>query len=288
VVRTNAPIRQPPRPGVARAGRAPAARDHLLFRRYRDHADPLDREELVRRFLPLARRIAARYVRGSEPFDDLLQVACLGLVRAIDRFDPSRGVAFSSYALPAMCGEIKRHYRDRTWVIRVPRDLQELALTIPREMERMRSELGRTPTVRELCARLDISERELADAVAAGAACDPTSLDGSRRGDDPELTLADVVPYDEPGYAWADDRAALEQLLRRLSLRDRELVRLRYEEDLTQGEIGRRVGLSRMQVSRMLHRIVGELCEAADGAATSGDGRLPTSRSASLSVTWRP
>jgi RNA polymerase sigma-B factor len=273
---------------VARAGRAPAARDHLLFRRYRDHADPLDREELVRRFLPLARQIATRYMRGSEPFDDLLQVACMGLVRAIDRFDPSRGVAFSSYALPTMCGEIKRHYRDRTWAIRVPRDLQDLALTVPREMERMRSDLGRTPTVRELCARLDISDRKLADAVAAGAACDPTSFDGSPRGDDSELTTADMVAYHDPGYARADDRASLEPLLVRLSLRDRELVRLRYQEDLTQREIGRRTGLSQMQVSRLLDRIVGELCEAADRAATSGHGRWSGSGSAALRAHRRP
>jgi RNA polymerase sigma-B factor len=253
---------QCPRPCVARAGRAPAARDHLLFRRYHDRADPLDRDELVRRFLPLARQVAARYGRGSEPYDDLLQVACLGLVRAIDRFDPSRGVAFSSYALPTMSGEIKRHYRDRTWAMRVPRDLKELALTVPRETERMRSELGRTPTAGELCARLDISERRLADAVGAGGVRDLASLDGSRGGDDPELTLAEVVPYHEPGYACADARASLEQLLEPLSRRDREVVRLRYEEDLTQREIGRRTGLSQMQVSRLLARIVGQLSEA--------------------------
>jgi RNA polymerase sigma-B factor len=262
-----------PRRGVARAGRLPAARDRLLFRRYRDGADPFDREELMRCFLPLARHTAARYGHAGEPYDDLLQVACLALLRAIDRFDPSRGVAFSSYALPTMSGEIKRHYRDRTWAMRVPRPLQELAMTVPRETERMRGELGRAPTVCELCARLDISERELADALGAGAACDPVSLDRPRGDDASDPTLGEVVAYHEPGYEWADARASLDQLLARLSERDRELVRLRYEEDLTQREIGRRTGLSQVQVSRLLDRIVGELSEAADDPRWSGNGR---------------
>src|SRR5918998_910798 len=204
------------RRGVARAGRAPAACDRLLFRRYRDEGDPVDREDLVQRFMPLARSLAARYAGGNEPYDDLLQVACLALVRAIDRFDPDRGVAFSSYAVPTIRGELKRHYRDKTWAVRVPRDLQERAMVVSRERERLSTELGRSPTAHELMDPLHISEDELCDALCAGSAYDATSLEAPWSGDDPELTLGDTLSYHEPGFDRADARASLDLLLRTL------------------------------------------------------------------------
>jgi RNA polymerase sigma-B factor len=258
------------RGGVARAGLAPAARDRLLFRRYRDAADPIDRDEMVRRFMPLARQLAARFAGGTEPYDDLLQVACLALVRAIDRFDPGRGVAFSSYAVPTICGELKRHYRDRTWAVRVPRDLQELAVAVTAERERLTAELGRSPTARDLAEHLHVSERALLDAVRAGDAHDAMSLELPRGDDDSELTLGDVLAYHERGYDVADARASLHRLLRTLCRRDREVLRLRFEEDLTQREIGLRIGLSQMHVSRIIRGAIEELGEAAEALALAG------------------
>jgi RNA polymerase sigma-B factor len=271
-VNSESELRRIVRRGVARAGRSPAARDRLLFRRYRDAADPVDRDELVRRFMPLARQLAARYAGGDEPYDDLLQVACLALVRAIDRFDPERGVAFSSYAVPTIRGEIKRHYRDRTWAVRVPRDLQERAVAATAERERLTADLGRSPTVRELAARLDVSECALLDAVRAGDAYDAMSLDLARGEDDSEITLGDALPYHERGYDVADARASLDRLLGTLCWRDREVLRLRFEEDLTQREIGRRIGISQMHVSRIIRGAIEELAEAADALAPAGAG----------------
>ena len=228
------------RGGVARAGRAPAARDRLLFRRYRDADDPVDRDELVRRFMPLARQLAARYAGGGEPYDDLLQVACLALVRAIDRFDPDRGVAFSSFAVPTIRGEIKRHYRDRTWVVRVPRELAE---------------------------RLNVSESAVHQAVLAGHAHSAMSLEVPRGEDDAELTLGETIQCHERGYDVADARASLDWLLGTLCRRDREVLRLRFEEDLTQREIGLRIGVSQMHVSRIIRGAIEELGETAERLA---------------------
>jgi RNA polymerase sigma-B factor len=254
--------------GVARAGRAPAARDRLLFRLYRDEQEPVDRDELVRRFMPLARQVAARYAGGNEPYDDLLQVASLALVRAIDRFDPGRGVAFSSYALPTIRGEIKRHYRDKTWAVRVPRDLQELAVAANAERERLSTVLGRSATTRELSERLEISEDTLLDALRAGDAHDATSLEVKRGDDESQLRLCDTLAYDERGYDLADARASLERLLATVCRRDREILRLRFEEDLTQREIGQRTGLSQMHVSRILRGVIAHLAEAAEALTT--------------------
>jgi RNA polymerase sigma-B factor len=263
------------RRGVARAGRTPAARDRLLFRRYRDETDPVDRDDVVQRFMPLARQVAARYAGGNEPFDDLLQVACLALVRAIDRFDPSRGVAFSSYVVPTMRGEIKRHYRDKTWAVRVPRDLQDLAMAVSAERERMCRKLCRYPTARELCEQMDISECELIDALCARNAWDATSLDAPCGDDDSELTLRDTLAYDERGYDLADARASIDRLAQALCRRDREVLRLRFEEDLTQREIGERLGLSQMHVSRILRSIISKLGET---AAAVSEGQAPEPR----------
>jgi RNA polymerase sigma-B factor len=253
--------------GVARAGRAPAARDRLLFLRYRDRKDPVDREDMVRRYMPLATQAARRYAGGSEPYEDLLQVACLALVRAIDRFDPGRGVAFSSFAVPTISGEIKRHYRDRTWAVRVPRQLQDLAVAATTERERLSAELGRSPTARELAERLDISECTLAEALCAGDAYDATSLEVPRSDTGSELPLRDTLPYHERGYDRADDREQVARLLRTLSWRDREIVRMRFEEDLTQREIGQRVGVSQMHVSRILREAIAALAETAKAPA---------------------
>jgi RNA polymerase sigma-B factor len=237
-----------------------AAQDRALFARYLDQRDPVDREMLIERFLPLARQLARRYQRPEEPFDDLYQVACLGLVKAIDRFDLEREVAFSSYAVPTILGEIKRYFRDRTWSVRVPRDLQELALKVDRAVSGLSLDLHRQPTVAEIAARLGAEEEDVLEALEASGAYRATSLDAPRATeDDSGETLGDTLGTEEHGFALAEDRATIARLMRSLGPREREVLRLRFEEDLTQGEIGERIGVSQMQVSRIIRQSLGRL-----------------------------
>jgi RNA polymerase sigma-B factor len=252
-----------PRPVVGGAAGEPArgadraTEDRALFERYLDRRDPVDRELLVERFLPLARQLARRYQRPEEPFDDLFQVACLGLVKAIDRFDLGRDVAFSSYAVPTILGEIKRYFRDRTWSVRVPRDLQELALRVDRKVSELSTDLRRQPTVTEIAEAVGIEEEDVLEASGAYRA---TSL-STPRGNEDEAgeTLGDTVGTAEEGFQLAESRATLEQLMRAVTPREREVLRLRFEEDLTQAEIGERIGVSQMQVSRIIRQSVARL-----------------------------
>src|SRR5947208_2410821 len=177
-----------------------AREDKLLFKRYLETQDPVLRATLVERYLPLARQLARRYQRPEEPLDDLMQVASLGLVKAIDRFDASREVAFSSYAVPTILGEIKRHFRDRTWSVRVPRDLQELSLKVDRTVVSMSKELQRSPTVSELAEKLEATEEQILEAMEASGAYRATSLSAPRGGEDQGETLADTVGTEEHGY----------------------------------------------------------------------------------------
>src|SRR3954469_13979754 len=257
----------PSRPVPGGSGETPppraaerSAEDRAPFERYLDRRDPVDRELLVERFLPLARQLARRYQRPEEPFDDLFQVACLGLVKAIDRFDLSRDVAFSSYAVPTILGEIKRYFRDRTWAIRVPRDLQELALRVDRTVTELSTDLHRQPTVAELASALSLDEEEVLEALEASAAYRTTSLSLPRSNEDEAgETLGDTVGTSEEGFALAEDRATLDRLLQSVSPREREVLRLRFEEDLTQAEIGELIGVSQMQVSRIIRQSLARL-----------------------------
>jgi RNA polymerase sigma-B factor len=240
-----------------------AREDRLLFQRYLATRDPAARDALIERFLPLARQLARRYERAEEPLDDLIQVASLGLVKAIDRFDADREVAFSSYAVPTILGEIKRHFRDRTWSVRVPRDLQELSLKVDRTVVAMAKELQRAPTVSELAEKLDATEEQILEAMEASGAYRATSLSAPRAGDEHGDTLADTVGTEEEGYDLAESRATLDRLLQTVTPREREVLRLRFEEDLTQAEIGERIGVSQMQVSRLIRQAVARLRAAA-------------------------
>jgi RNA polymerase sigma-B factor len=239
----------------------PAQRDRVLFHRYRDPDDPFDREALVERFLPLASKLASRYTGSTQPFDDLHQVACVGLVRAIDRFDPDREVAFSSFAVPTILGELKRYFRDTTWGLRVPRGLQELALTVGAAAERLTCRLGRRPSPRELADACGVTEEQVLEALGALRARHPGSLEAPSPGDEPDLTFMDVLGDVDGGYASVEGCAAVETLLDSLEPRDREVVRLRYEEDLTQKAISERVGVSQMHVSRILRASLERLRE---------------------------
>jgi RNA polymerase sigma-B factor len=237
-----------------------AEQDRAPFVRYLDKRDPVDREMLVERFLPLARQLARRYQRPEEPFDDLFQVACLGLVKAIDRFDLGREVAFSSYAVPTILGEIKRYFRDRTWSVRVPRDLQELALKVDRAVSDLSLDLHRQPTVEEIAAKVGAEEEDVLEALEASGAYKATSLEAPRGSEDDSAdTLGDTLGIVEEGFALAEDRATIEHLMRSITPREREVLHLRFAEDLTQAEIGERIGVSQMQVSRIIRQSVARL-----------------------------
>lgn len=246
---------------------APAALgDEALLRRYAETRDPVLREALVERYLPLARHAVGRFGRRQESFDDLLQVASVGLLKAIDRFDPSNGAAFSSYALPTMLGEVRRHFRDHSWTVRPPRDLQEQALAVSRTADRLTAQHGTPPSVGEIAAATGLTEEDVLEARMALDGRSYTSLtpvgiddDGQDRDRAAERRLA----VTDAGYARAEDRRFLGDLTRRLPPRDREIVRLRFAEDLTQAEIGQRVGLSQMHVSRILRDALAAMRAAA-------------------------
>jgi RNA polymerase sigma-B factor len=213
----------------------------------------------VERFLPLARQLARRYQRAGEPLDDLIQVASLGLLKAIERFDPARETAFSSFAVPTILGELKRHFRDKGWSVRVPRDLQELAVKVDRVGEDMGRDLGRAPTPGEIAERLGATPEQVLEAREAAGAYRAVSLDRPRNDDDEEGELVDAFGTEDHGFAVAEDAATVERLMRVLSEREREVLRLRFEDDLTQSEIGDIVGVSQMHVSRLIRQSIARL-----------------------------
>jgi RNA polymerase sigma-B factor len=250
-------------PPEGRAARA--QEDRRLLARYRASGDPAAREQLVERFLPLARQLARRYQRGGEQLDDLVQVASLGLLKAIDRFDPERETAFSSFAVPTILGELKRHFRDKGWSVRVPRDLQEMAVRVDRVADDMSREIGRAPTPGEIAERTGASLEQVLEAREASAAYRAVSLDRPRSEEDEDGdSYADAFGVEDPGYGLAEDSATVDRLMRVLTDREREVLRLRFEEDLTQSEIGQRVGVSQMHVSRLIRQSIARLREEAD------------------------
>ena len=251
--------------------RSPQFDERSLFQRYADLRDPDAQEQLVERYLPLARSLAKRYWRAEEPFEDLLQVASIGLLKAIDRFDLERGLAFSSFAVPTILGELRRHFRDRCWTVRPPRDLQERALEVERTIEAMSSRFGRTPSVRELGRALELQDEQVLEAMQALRAARGVSLDAPRAGGDGEVdTVADTIGTIDDGLQEAENRAVLKELEHCLSDRDREVLRLRFAEDLTQEQIGKIVGVSQMQVSRIIRQSIDRLRAAAEEEPVRG------------------
>ena len=243
---------------------ARAREDRRLLERYHIGGERAARDALVERFLPLARQLARRYQRGSEPLDDLIQVASLGLLKAIDRFDPSRESAFSSFAVPTILGELKRHFRDRGWSVRVPRDLQEMSVRVDRVTEEMARDLGRAPTPAEIAENIGASTEQVLEAREAAGAYRAVSLDRPRDDDDEGDGMTESMGAEDPGFGLAEDAATVERLMGVLSEREREVLRLRFAEDLTQSEIGQRVGVSQMHVSRLIRQAVSRLREAAE------------------------
>ena len=223
----------------------------------------------MQRFLPLARQLARRYQRGGEQLDDLIQVASLGLLKAIDRFDPERETAFSSFAVPTILGELKRHFRDKGWSVRVPRDLQEMAVRVERVADEMSRELGRAPTPGEIAERTGATLEQVLEAREAAGAYRAVSLDRPRSDDEDEGdSFADAFGVEDPGFGLAEDAATVDRLMSVLSEREREVLRLRFEEDLTQSEIGQRVGVSQMHVSRLIRQSIARLRDEAHQAGS--------------------
>jgi RNA polymerase sigma-B factor len=241
-----------------------AQKDAQLFRRYRRDPTPELRETLVERFLPLARHLAARYANSGEQ-DDLVQVASVALLKAIDRYDPERGLAFSSFAVPTIAGELKRYFRDHGWAVRVPRDLQERSLLINRTAERLTHGLGRAPTPAELAEELDMGVELVLEALQTATAHRPDRLDAPAHPDDEQHERTrTTAATEEAGYAVAEAAATLEPLLGRLDARERLVLQLRFAEDLVQSEIGSLIGVSQMQVSRILRRATDQLRQTVD------------------------
>jgi RNA polymerase sigma-B factor len=232
-----------------------------LFARWQQQGDEAAREALVRRYLPLANRLARRYLRSSEPFEDLQQVASLGLLKALDRFDPSRGRPFQSFAVPTMLGEIRRHFRDSGWSVHVPRGAQERALQVRDAQEAFANEHGRAPTVNQLAVYLELGVEEVIDALVAMQGYRTLSLDAPRPGehDDAAISYGDSVGEEDERYELVELDATVTKVLDRIPARERRILHMRFVEDLTQTEIAARMGISQMQVSRLLRRSLDEL-----------------------------
>ncbi len=245
-----------------------APSDEQLLGRYHLEGDLDAREELAVRFMPVARQLALRYRHSGELIDDLTQVACLGLLKAIDRYDPEVGNGFARYALPTMVGELKRHFRDKGWAMRVPRATQELALKVNEALGALPAKLGRAPRPRDVAEAIGVSVEEVLEAMEAATAYEATSLDAPRAagGDDEEWTQAGTLGDEDPGYELVELGEALRGTLAALPPRDRLILRLRFERDWTQAEIAAAVGISQMHVSRLLRRSLDRLSAA--GAAT--------------------
>jgi RNA polymerase sigma-B factor len=236
-----------------------------LLVRYHGHGDLAARDELVERFIPLARQLARRYRHTDESQEDLTQVACVGLLKAIDRYDPDRGPGFMRYAIPTMTGELKRHFRDRGWAVHVPRAMQERVLQVSHATNVLLGRLGRSPTPREVAEETGLDLEEVVEAQEAATAYDAMSLDAPRgtRDEDDGRSYAETVAVDEGGFELVELGDAIAPALRALPQRQRVILHLRFVQDMTQAEIAEQVGVSQMHVSRLLRRSLDKLGRAA-------------------------
>jgi RNA polymerase sigma-B factor len=244
---------------------ARAREDHRLLSRYHHHGDTSARDELVERFLPLARQLARRYQRGNEPLDDLIQVASIGLVKAVDRFDPDRGTAFSSYAVPTILGELKRYFRDSGWAVHVPRGMQERVMNVNQAIAKLSRETGRSPTAAEVAKEIGAPPEAVLEAMEASIAYDSVSLDTPRTSEEDEGdTYADTMGVIDERFELVEYTSAIGPTMRALPERDRLVLKLRFTDDLTQLEIAERIGVSQMHVSRLIRRALKRLRTVAD------------------------
>ena len=249
----------------------PSPDTHELLARWHRDRDPRTRERIVQEFMPLARKLAGRYAKAPEPLEDLVQVATIGLLHALDRFDPSRGTAFTSFAVPTIVGELKRHFRDHCWSIHVPRPEQELSLKLPQAEQQLTATYHRSPTITELAEYLEVSVEAVCTALEVSATSRPASLEAPVRDDEGHRTkLGETVGGIDESYGLVDAALSIRACCSALGERDRRLLRLRYDEGLTQREIATRVGCSQMQVSRLLRRVLSRLQKLYDDSGANG------------------
>jgi RNA polymerase sigma-B factor len=263
------------------AVRVPEESLRPLFECWQRERDQRARSLLVERYMPLARGLARRYLGTQEPIDDLIQVAYLGLIKAIDRFDPARGNRFAAYAVPTILGELRRHFRDTAWAVHVPRSGQERAMEVERANEALTSKLGRAPTVGEIAQFIERDHEEVLDALQVSRARGSASLDAPRPGgSDEELEpRSETIGADDDGYALVEDSDAVAHALASLSPRERRVVRLRFQREMTQSQIAVEVGLSQMQISRILRHALECMRAVVDGDESEPAGRAaPGSR----------
>ena len=236
-----------------------------LFERYLAEGDIEARQRLIERFLPLARKLVRNFERPGESSDDLMQVASLGLVKAVDRFELERGTAFSSFAVPTIVGELKRYLRDAAWDVHVPRAMQERALRVNQVLAELSRSLGRSPTTAEIAGATGLSNEDVLEAMEAGMAYDSVSLESPSSDEPDAVPYSERIAVEEDGYELAEYTATLAPRLRALPARDRLVLRLRFEEDLTQSEIAERIGVSQMHVSRLIRASLERLRDDVSG-----------------------
>jgi RNA polymerase sigma-B factor len=236
--------------------------DKILLRKYHEEGDLQAREKLIEQYMSLVRSLARRYAYRGEQLDDLVQIGAIGLIKAIDRFDIDRGVELTTYATPNIIGEIKRHFRDKGWAVRVPRGLQELNVQLSRLMEGLTVELGRSPTIPELAKAAGAEEELVLEAIESGRAYTSLSLSvGGGGGDDDDLDPLESLGTEEHQYEVSEDRAVLAPGFKALDERERMILQLRFFDGLTQSQIAQQVGISQMHVSRLIRRSLEKIRE---------------------------
>ncbi len=235
--------------------------DMALLRRYREGGDLQAREQLIEQYMSLVRSLARRYAYRGEPLDDLVQIGAIGLIKAIDRFDVDRGVELTTYATPNIIGEIKRHFRDKGWSVRVPRGLQELNVRLSRLMEQLTVELSRSPTIPELAKAAGVEEEQVLEALESGRAYSSLSLSGGGGGDEDDLDPLESLGGEDHQYAVSEDRAVLAPGFRALDEREQRILQLRFFDGLTQSQIAQQIGISQMHVSRLIRRSLEKIRE---------------------------
>lgn len=263
-----------PAPIRATARHLRTASDEELVARVQNDGDRVAQDELIRRFLPLARSLAKRYMHTSEPADDLVQVACMGFLAAVKRFDPDYGRSLRTFAVPTMLGELRKHFRDTGWALRVPRSLQERGATAAKALDELTAQLGRSPTPSEVAERIGASVEEVIEALEARHAYRPQSVDAPADEDDDSPAAGARVGAVDPGFERVELTAGLEQALRALPERERMIVALRFAEDMTQSEIASVLGISQMHVSRLLRRALDRVSTLAGGEPDQASGDL--------------
>ena len=239
-------------------------RTHELFRLYKEKGDEEARDQLIVSHLNLVRFLASKFKNRGEPLDDLVQVGTIGLIKAIDRFDPERGLEFTTYATPTILGEIKRHFRDKGWSIRVPRRLQELSAKVNQATDELTKELQRTPSTEEVASKLGVTVEEVLEAMESSSAYSSVPLEAGGSDDDDAPAVIDHYASVDQDLAASDDRMVIEDTIKEFSPREQEVIRMRFNDNLTQVEIAKRLGVSQVQVSRLLRRTLKKLQEKVD------------------------